>query len=198
LNSSAHDDFEELLFWGKIVGQDKDYFIAMGVTYTDKYEFPEKCFFWASSADFVFKPFKSMNDQHKEKYNALVGFFTGDPAKVLVKVEPEVDPEAEEAPEEPVAEEEVTVDPLASSEEEDPNKNFVARDLTELDRLHYTVLAIENDCHILPQGAVKLTDAHEIRRNNAFQGLSHEQAFDLTNYSHFRNVQNNLKQTGLL
>lgn len=73
-------------------------------------------------------------------------------------------------------------------------KNFVARNLTELDRLHYTVLAIENDCHVVPHGAMKLTEAHEVKRNNAFRGLSCSDALKLENYSHFRNVQDEAKK----
>ena len=41
-------------------------------------------------------------------------------------------------------------DPLASSVEDDPLANFVKINLKEIDRLLYTVLAIENDCHIIP------------------------------------------------
>ena len=33
LNSSASEDFEELLFWGKVTGTKADYYVAMGVTY---------------------------------------------------------------------------------------------------------------------------------------------------------------------
>jgi hypothetical protein len=45
-------EFEELLFWGKIIGMTADYYIAMGIVYTGRYEFPEKRFFYACSADF--------------------------------------------------------------------------------------------------------------------------------------------------
>ena len=62
------------------------------------------------------------------------------------------------------------MDPLASTEEE-YSPDFKARNFTELDRLHYTVLAIENDCHIVPKGSLKLTSKHEVRRNHAFTGL---------------------------
>ena len=41
-------------------------------------------------------------------------------------------------------------DPLADTSEEDPNKDFIPRNLTEEDRLLYTVHAIENDCSIVP------------------------------------------------
>jgi len=42
------------MFWGKIIGLNKDYYVAMGTSYTDKYEFPEKRFYWALSTDFKF------------------------------------------------------------------------------------------------------------------------------------------------
>jgi radial spoke head protein 9 len=63
-------------------------------------------------------------------------------------------------------------DPLEDTEEEDPNKDFVARNLIEVDRLYYTVLAIENDCSIVPHGSFRLTEKHEVARNVAFRGLN--------------------------
>jgi radial spoke head protein 9 len=69
--------------------------------------------------------------------------------------------------------------------------------LKELDRLHYHVRAIENDCHIIPQGSVKLTPKHEVQRNEAFRGLTPTECFQLNNYSHFRNVQDTLKKENL-
>ena len=41
-------------------------------------------------------------------------------------------------------------DPLASTEEEDPEATVIRIDLKEVDRLHYHIRAIENDCHIIP------------------------------------------------
>ena len=63
------------------------------------------------------------------------------------------------------------------------------RSLIEEDRLLYTVLAIENDCQICPQGAFRLTEEHEVERNVSFRGLALDKCFQLSNYSHFRNVQ---------
>ena len=76
--------------------------------------------------------------------------------------------------------------------------NFKPRNLTELNLLHYRVLAIENDCHIVPQGAMRLTENHEVHRNHAFNGLNDSEAFELCNYSHFRNVQDSVKKQLLL
>jgi radial spoke head protein 9 len=144
------------MFWGRIDGIKNDYYIAMGVTYTDKFEFPEKRFFWALSTDFKFKPFTTLNDQNADKFDSIKGLFLGDPNLVHIRV-------VAEKSEEEAAQEQVKVvpsekDPLASTEEEDPNAGFVPRNFTELDRLHYSVYAIENDCHIVPKGAMKLTE----------------------------------------
>ena len=99
-----------------------------------------------------------MNDQHFEAFDSIQGLFTGDPNKVHINVVPEKpqgdDNDAAQDHVEPPKER----DPLASTEEEDPNASFVPRNFTELDRLQITVYAIENDCHIMPKGAVKLTD----------------------------------------
>ena len=89
-------------------------------------------------------------------------------------------------------------DPLDDTEEEDPNKDFVARNLVEADRLLYTVLAIENDCSVVPHGSFRLTEKHEVARNVAFRGLSSDKAFKLDSYMHFRNVQDSRKAKLLL
>lgn len=51
LNTSGETDFDELLFWGRISGLKADYYIAMGLCFRDRYEFPEKKFFWCSSGN---------------------------------------------------------------------------------------------------------------------------------------------------
>ena len=86
---------------------------------------------------------------------------------------------------------------MASSEEEDPASLIVPVDLKEIDRVHYLVRAIENDCQVTPHGAFKLTPAHEVARNEAFRGLALSDAFSLTAYSHFRNVQGREKRESL-
>jgi len=44
---------------------------------------------------------------------------------------------------------------------------------------------------------MKLTSAHEVARNEAFQGLNQEEAFKIEYYSHFRHVQDPQKRDGL-
>ena len=79
-------------------------------------------------------------------------------------------------------------DPLESTEEEDPESLIVKINLKEIDRLHYHVRAIETECHIIPQGSMKLNHKHEVQRNEGFLGLNKQECFNLKYYSHFRNV----------
>ena len=195
LNSSKPEDFEELLFWGKVNGTQNDYYVCMGVNYKSQYEFPTKTFYWATSKDFKFKQFRSLNTQHKDKYDGIEGGFRGNGSHVYITVEGHRE-EGEAPPEE--EKEEKERDPLASSSEEDPNKDFVPRNLTEEDRLLYTVHAIENDCSIVPHGAFRMTEAHEVERNAAFRGLNCNDCFELNKYSHFRNCQDPEKKELLL
>ena len=79
-------------------------------------------------------------------------------------------------------------DPLASTEEEAGSNVPKPVNLKEIDRLHYHVRTIENDCHIIPMGAVRLNDKHEVQRSENFLGLPLNEVFDLKCYSQFRNV----------
>ena len=68
-----------------------------------------------------------------------------------------------------------------------------ARGITELDRLSHVVHQIDNDCHIVPKGAIKKIPLKELRRNEAFKGLKAQQAFEAANYCHFRPPQDKAK-----
>ena len=59
------------------------------------------------------------------------------------------------------------------------------------------MFAIENDCQLCPVGAFKMTPEHEVRRNETFKGLEGNDALDLSNYLHFRNVQDLQKKADL-
>ena len=201
LNTSSETEFEDLLFWGKLQGLNGDYYVAVGLVYTGRYEFAEKRFYYCTSGDFTFRPFPALNDQHKDKYDKINTILTGNPKLVLPGGQVEPVKAAGDPPEGGEAEVAKTsvkeIDPLASSEEEDPNALIVPVNMKEIDRVHYLVRAIENDCHVIPQGAIKLTVAHEVARNVSFKGLGADEAFKLSSYSHFRNVQTKDKKEGL-
>jgi radial spoke head protein 9 len=186
LNSKSN--FEELQLWGKVCGLKADYFVAIGYTHSGKYEFPTKTFYWCSSNSFKFEEFPELNNQHKGQLNSFKQMYSGDPNKKLIVNEPEK-AEGEEQADDGAQEEEKEVDPLASSEEEDPAALIVPRNFLEIDRLHYFVRSVETDCHLVPQGSYKLTTTHEVHRNESFTGLKPLEAFNIQFYSHFRNCQ---------
>lgn len=39
--------FDNIYFWGRIEGVERDYYIALGIQYKGQYNFPKKQFFWA-------------------------------------------------------------------------------------------------------------------------------------------------------
>ena len=137
-----------------------------------------------------------MNKQHELEYDHILKPFSGDSNFIYIKVENETDPDIVANTSKSIAEEER--DPLEDTPPEDPSKGKVYRSLIEEDRLLYVVMAIENDCQIVPNGAFRMTDAHEVERNVAFRGLPRDKCFDLGYYMHFRNVQSEAKRRLLL
>ena len=98
-------DDEELTFWGKITGIKNDYYIAMGISYSGKYEFPVKKFYWALSSDFTFREMPTLTETHDAVIDKDATYFLGEPTKVLVGVS-KTDEEGEEAKQEEEAAEE--------------------------------------------------------------------------------------------
>ena len=45
------------------------------------------------------------------------------------------------------------------------------KNYTEEDRLAYTVHAIEEECQLVPLGALRMITCHELRYNEQFKGL---------------------------
>jgi len=70
--------------------------------------------------------------------------------------------------------------------DEDAGIVLPPKSITELDRLAYIVHSIENSCQAVPKGSFKYTPIKEVKRNEAFKGLSKEEAFSLDNWFHFR------------
>ena len=124
-------DDEELAFWGKIQGVKNDYFIAIGTTYTDMYEFPVKRFYWALSSDLSFKELPALTEHYNEVINKHHSFFQGDPALVIVSVKKEDDEgnENQEGQEEGQEEEEEKKQENSDHSEEEEVK-VPKRDLT--------------------------------------------------------------------
>ena len=47
LKISETENFDSVLFWGKIVGLKMDYYVVFGINFRGKYDFPTKKFYWA-------------------------------------------------------------------------------------------------------------------------------------------------------
>lgn len=182
------------MFWGRINGLKSDYLIAMAVFYEGKYEFPVKKFYWASSNDFKFEELPETLEQHTEYINKYNDFFTGDPAKILESLEAAGGEGEDAAQEEPAEGEGEKVDDLQDTESEDDAQKVPPKNMTELDRLAFVVMAIESDCQVVPIGSIKLTPLHEVRKNEAFKGLCKETAFLEESYLHFRSAQTKEKR----
>lgn len=159
----------------------------MGLVYSNQYEFMQKKFYWALSTEFNFMEMPDLNDQHTEFINRDKSFFTGEPNRKLKQPvegeDEEKEPEVEEEDEDNENAKEANSDVSDVEEIKVPSK-----ELTEIDRLRFVVCAIENDCQIAPVGAFKMTANHELRRNEAFQGLNCDNAKALESYVHLRNV----------
>lgn len=179
---------DEVMFWGKINGVNADYYIAVAVTFKNMYEFPNKTFYWtlSSTPDFKFKEMPGLGLPTAEQdsfIDACTSYFLGEPNKLLNQKEGEG--EGDEPAEEPPVEEEENEEGEGekkakdSDESEEEEIKVPKRNLTELNRLAVVVHAIENDCHLCPMGAYKMTPRHELRRSEAFKGLDSANACQL-------------------
>jgi radial spoke head protein 9 len=186
---------EELLFWGKIVGQDADYYIAQGINYTGFYEFPKKTFYWAVSTKFTFEPLPESQPSHDVdlKLHSLTPF-KGVPGDILVKHES--DEEDQPLDMEPIndglrRDEDGNIiekDPLEDTIELEVKVIEKKKNFTELCKLAVVVRNIDHDTSIVPQGAVKVIPVHELRRNETFRGLPADKLKDLSQWMHFRTI----------
>jgi len=79
----AKIETEELCFWGKVEGIKSDYYIAMGLQFTNMYEFPVKTFFWALAGEYIFREMPDLTEQHDMIIDADCNYFQGTPAAVL-------------------------------------------------------------------------------------------------------------------
>lgn len=65
LKITETEPFDEVVFWGKINGVKFDYFIAVGLNFRGKIEFPTKKFYWAKSDTFEFDELPEVNLDHR-------------------------------------------------------------------------------------------------------------------------------------
>lgn len=162
------------MFWGKVTGTIKDYFLALAIDQKEIEGFPQTSFYWCSSGNYNFAQLPNVNEESAQFIEGINSLFTGEYDKILKESS------------EPAQE-------LALDDDAIPLV-IKGKDITELDRLSCVVHSIERACHIIPEGVGKLTPLKEIRTNEAFRGLKKEDAINLSKYYHFREIEGQEKK----
>jgi len=190
------ENVDQVLFWGRIRGVQKDYYLAVGLVFHDQYEFPTRRFYWSTSQNFAFKVLPPIIPEFSDTAEDYRNYFTGNPETILYNKKADGE-EGENAPAEEAKQE---VDSLADSEdlEEAKNRRVPPDVFKEIDRLAYVVRAIENDCSIVPCGAFKLTPTHELRYDDNFEGLAPNEIDKMACWQHFRPPQNSEVQKRIM
>lgn len=135
---------------------------------------PCKNFYWCSSQNFTFSSLPTVKPEQARQLVDLGCLFSGEFDTVLI--------ESKDPP--------TVIDAAAGIV-------LPPKHLTELDRLAATVKEIDLTCHCVPRGALKYTPLNQVLVNEAFRGLSREEAFSLNGWVHFREVHNK-KQKDLI
>ncbi|XP_040921153.1 radial spoke head protein 9 homolog [Toxotes jaculatrix] len=163
--------FHRVLFWGKILGLKKDYFIAQGRGEDEmkdkKNLYSFNCMDW-----FLLPP--ATDSMIDEVSRAAKGRFTGDPSFVCEHLEIRRQGVGEEAEEEEVV-----------------------TKVNEESRLAVTVHQIDEEVSVVPRGAFIKSPHGLVQINRSFGGLSHSEAGKLDSFRHFSEPKN-LKKKSIL
>lgn len=199
---------QEILFWGKIEGTVKDYYISFYLRYESI--FPEKVFFYCTD-DFEFKELRKGNDAKIKMFEREMPLtlFTGIPTFIytLKKVQMpsrgtrtgggnEIESSDAEESEEVKSQEE------DEGTEQERRRRKKQRDrrreleeqlnqilILEVERLSYVIRKIDKEAFIIPYNSVKVTQNLQIKFTN-FTGFNLLQAVKLSSWVHFRNPRN--------
>lgn len=158
------------------IGTTMDYFIVQTMTHTMvqqdptkpiRANLPKKNFYWCSSQNFIFSSLPTVKPEQAKQLIEMGTLFSGEFDTVLI--------ESKEPPKVIDADAGIVMPP---------------KHLTELDRLAATVCEIDRACFSVPRGALKFTPLNQVTSNEAFRGLGRDDAFSLSGWVHFRDVQN--------
>lgn len=139
-----------------ISGTVKDYYIVVAYDYNEMTEgFPAKKFYWCSSSNYIFSQLPSILPNMRDKFNLMVTYLSGEYDRILI---------------EGVGKGTVI--------DEDQGIVLPPKPVTELDRLSHIVNEIDHQCSVVPKGSYKFTPLKEVRKNEAFRGLSKEESDD--------------------
>jgi len=144
---------DEMWFWGKIIGVEKDYYIAVSIYFKD-FLFPKKKFFFCSSINMIFSELPEVKEHHLKDADMFNTYFIGNPDIILKEYN---DNEYE----------------FNNYDIEDSGvfkPVLKLKTFTESDRLAYVVRSIDYDTAVVPEGAYKILPINELRRNDNFNG----------------------------
>ena len=184
---------EELYFWGKINGEENDYFVAFGINFRNNYGFPKKIFYYTPSNTFKFEELPETFPYHDEDFKKTYWkALKGKPEDIIKKYKEDI-PEGEQNQEPPQENKEGEAqpkiqDPDASVDDNAPKKEPPKENFTEKLKLSYLIRQIDVDTCIIPKGALKLTAEHEFRINRGFKGLNKDDLDNENNFLHFRPI----------
>jgi radial spoke head protein 9 len=189
---------EELWFWGKIFGEENDYYITLGINYHGQFEFPQKKFYFTTNSTFSFVPLPETYEYHdKDFLNSYYKGLKGVPNTIINRYQEEVPPDdgsgnagSNQPLDEILPDDKKVVNPddldkstITAPKVEEKKENF-----TESLKLAYLVKNIDFDTNVVPQGAFRLIPEHELRRNQSFKGLSPDELLHLDKFLHFRPI----------
>ena len=76
---------DELWFWGKILGLEKDYFICLAVFYEGNFQFPQKKYFFCNSVSYIFTELPEIGQDQIQDALKFNTYFVGNPDIILEK-----------------------------------------------------------------------------------------------------------------
>lgn len=144
---------DEMWFWGKIIGVEKDYYITVAIYFRENL-FPKKKFFFCSSTNFIFAELPEIKEHHLKDADLYNTYFIGNPDVILKEYNNNVE----------------EVEDLEESSSSVFKPIIKYKTFTESDRLSYVVRSIDYDTGVVPEGAFKMLPINEIRRNDNFKG----------------------------
>jgi radial spoke head protein 9 len=146
----------------------KDYFVVVsldfGASQGGEGGFPGKRYFWCSSTNYLFSMLPQPQPHLAKDFQNMKTYLSGEYDRVLM-----------EGTGAPI----VIADDLV----------LPPKPVTELDRVAFTVHAIERQCQLVPRGSYKFTPLQQVQPNEAFRGLSQDEANQLASYHHFRPIE---------
>lgn len=155
---------EELWFWGKILGLEKDYYICLALYYDGNFQFPQKKYYFCNSISFILTELPEIGQDQINDAVKFNTYFVGNSDIILERHNDGNNEMSNNIPNSLLG-----IHPELSKQQlqisSSQKKNF-----TELDRLSFVVRKIDNDTNIVPEGSFKMLPIHELRRNDNFKG----------------------------